>query len=48
MSTFLTVILGTGISWVARHGVNLFALRLLGSGFCGNADRRHRRLAYKS
>lgn len=22
-----------GISWVARHGVNLFALRLLGSGF---------------
>ena len=31
MSTFLTAILGAGIGAV-RHGVNLFALRLLGSG----------------
>jgi CrcB protein len=33
MSTFLTVFLGAGIGAVPRHGVNLFALHLLGSGF---------------
>jgi CrcB protein len=33
MSAFLTVFLGTGIGGAARHGVNLFALRLFGPGF---------------
>ena len=33
MNAFLTVFLGAGIGGAARHGVNLLALRLLGTGF---------------
>lgn len=33
MNTFLTVFLGAGIGGALRHGVNLTALKLLGSGF---------------
>ena len=33
MNAFLMVFLGAGLGGAARHGVNLLALRLIGSGF---------------
>ena len=33
MNAFLTVFLGAGIGGALRHGVNIVALKLLGSGF---------------
>lgn len=33
MSAFLTVFLGAGIGGAMRHGVNIFAAKLLGAGF---------------